>query len=674
MAVRKKISVSIISLITLLLVPNLAFSQQAVNILPTAKDFAIIPNHGFELSPNGKKITFILGLANSAKVFLFDLETGAIENVVSTPEFNIDSVGWANDDIILVYLSRTKNLAEGKAHLSETMHKISRTLSYSISKKSMAFIMPYDSLSNYNFNIPIEYISYNEGGKLYVSAYDYNTNRTESEIKKARENGNSDYIVNLYKVDPLTGRGTIILSGNEFTSGYYFNKAGNIKIRRDVNEAKGTKTYFVAKENIYNWKQFAQTKILSDNEFVLDGILDDNYVLINQKVDGISREFKLNINDGTKIEMFPNIKESVNFIISDPFTQDPLGIAYDGLDNKVEWLDSKFAEVSQNVAKLFDGKSVSISSWDRARVNFVIDVLSPDEPNVAYLYDTSLKSIEPLTDFPEAFANYKFAKKTLETFKASDGLEIPVYITTPPQSSKKPLPAIVIPHGGPEAHDTPFYDYFAQFLASRGYVIIQPQYRGSSGLGKEFIDAGRGEWGKKMQSDINESVKWAASKGLIDANRVCIAGASYGGYAALAGVTLTPDIYKCAVSIAGISDIKLMLQDEEAQNGFGSTETKYWRKNLGVDGNGMASIIASSPINSADKVRAPILLIHGTKDTTVFINQSEKMERALKSSGKSVKFIKIEGEDHHLQKESSRELILTEMESFLKQNIGNGLN
>jgi dipeptidyl aminopeptidase/acylaminoacyl peptidase len=233
-------------------------------------------------------------------------------------------------------------------------------------------------------------------------------------------------------------------------------------------------------------------------------------------------------------------------------------------------------------------------------------------------------------------------------YKAADGLDIHAYLTLPPDAAlngrpAKNLPLVVLPHGGPWARDVLGFDWQPQVLASRGYAVLQPNFRGSRGNGRALEEAGNGEFGRKMQTDLSDGVRHLVQQGLIDPKRVAILGASYGGYAALAGATLDPGVYSCAVSIAGLCDpdafISYLL---ESTNNIDTPAIVRWRQILG-DKSGWDDI---TPVKQAARASCPILLIHGTDDTVVPISQSRKMESALKQAGKPVEFVTYTGQDH----------------------------
>jgi dipeptidyl aminopeptidase/acylaminoacyl peptidase len=219
------------------------------------------------------------------------------------------------------------------------------------------------------------------------------------------------------------------------------------------------------------------------------------------------------------------------------------------------------------------------------------------------------------------------------------------------------------------AQDMPGFDWWAQAMASRGYAVLQPQFRGSDGLGWKHATAGFGEWGRKMQTDLSDGVRYLAAQGTIDPKRVCIIGASYGGYAALAGPTLDRGVYRCAVSVAGVSDPESMLNWERHRESSSDNATmRFWTRFMGVKSYDDPKLRDISPLRHAADADVPILLIHGSDDTVVPISQSEDMESALRDAGKPVKFVRLKSEDHWLSRAETREKMLQAAIAFLETN------
>jgi dipeptidyl aminopeptidase/acylaminoacyl peptidase len=257
------------------------------------------------------------------------------------------------------------------------------------------------------------------------------------------------------------------------------------------------------------------------------------------------------------------------------------------------------------------------------------------------------------------------------TFTARDNLKIPTLITIPRDktAAMKDLPAVIYPHGGPQSHDTIGFDYIAQALASQGYLVIQPQFRGSDGFGWQHIKAGHGEWGKKMQDDLTDAVNFFAGKGYINPKKVCIVGASYGGYAALAGGAFTPEVYRCVVSINGVTDLNAMLNWSKKTEGKDSWIVDYWKTQFS-DGNAdKKTLEAISPDEFAEKFTAPTLLIHAENDKRVPFSQSSDMHSALKAKKKSVELIKLKGDNHHLLESETRLQALEATVNFVNKHL-----
>jgi dipeptidyl aminopeptidase/acylaminoacyl peptidase len=286
-----------------------------------------------------------------------------------------------------------------------------------------------------------------------------------------------------------------------------------------------------------------------------------------------------------------------------------------------------------------------------------------------YLYDVADHNVAPIASvYPHLQADALSPTEVVE-YSARDGAQLWAYVTARPGVAGA-RPTVVLPHGGPEARDEYGYDAFVQFLASRGYVVVQPNFRGGSGFGRAFADAGRGQWGLRMQDDVTDAVTHLIQTGVADPHRICIVGASYGGYAALEGVAATPDLYRCAVSIAGVSDLIDMLV-LEGQEGHGQTNYQYWLRSIGDPTVNRAALEAASPRRHADHITAPVLLIHGEDDDVVPIRHSRLMQQALDSAGRETRLIRIPEEGHYWN-DWSREHRLTlyrETEAFLAQHL-----
>ncbi|RKF19421.1 S9 family peptidase [Altericroceibacterium spongiae] len=281
-----------------------------------------------------------------------------------------------------------------------------------------------------------------------------------------------------------------------------------------------------------------------------------------------------------------------------------------------------------------------------------------------YMVDLASNKLVPLGSERPAIKADQIGEIRKIDYIARDGLEMSGILTLPPQRETKNLPLVVFPHGGPHSHDEPVFDWWAQAFASRGYAVFQPNFRGSTDQDMSFRRAGYGEWGRKMQTDITDGVAELAKQGLIDPARACIMGASYGGYAALTGVTIQQDQYRCAISYSGVSDLQLMYRTGYIEE---SGRSKLTQQRLLEELGPRDNLVEYSPDKQADRANAPILLIHGMDDTVVPFAHSKRMADALKDAGKPYKLVELEGEDHWLSRSSTRNRMLKEALSFVQK-------
>jgi dienelactone hydrolase len=330
------------------------------------------------------------------------------------------------------------------------------------------------------------------------------------------------------------------------------------------------------------------------------------------------------------------------------------------------FFDPKFQARWDAIVRAFPDARIRLESHADDFSKIIVLVNGPKEGLVYELVDLTTNRADIL------FEKYEGLGATSEvrqiTYAAADEMQIPAYLTLPRGRAAKDLPLVVLPHGGPAARDTGDFDWWAQALAAEGYAVLQPNFRGSD-LGWSFMSAGFGQWGRKMQSDLSDGVRYLAKQGYIDPKRVCIVGASYGGYAALAGVTLDPGVYRCAVSVAGIADLRRMLIWSNDNSSFRNTWTlRYWDRYMGVTGPRDTALATISPIDHLDAVAAPVLLIHGRDDTVVPYEQSSLMLDALQHAHKPVEMVTLKAEDHWLSRSETRLQMLKACVTFIEAN------
>jgi dipeptidyl aminopeptidase/acylaminoacyl peptidase len=347
----------------------------------------------------------------------------------------------------------------------------------------------------------------------------------------------------------------------------------------------------------------------------------------------------------------------IDAVETDGVTGKPLAIHYTTDRARHHWLDADLAKVQEDLDKATGGNA-RIVSLNRDHSRMIVHVAGPGQPGVYYFYDAGQGGAMSRI----GYANSQLRAEPLSPvkmvrYKAKDGTPIEAVLTLPKGREAKNLPLILMPHGGPRARDSLDYDWWAQFLADRGYAVIQPNYRGSTGYGDTLADAGEGQWGLLMQDDLNDAVDYLAKDGIADPARVCIVGGSYGGYAAMRGAERDGKRFRCAVSYAGVSDMSAMIRyDRQFLNG--ERTARFFKKQAPDYG-------AVSPINDANGFSTPILLMHGKKDLRVPVAQSRRMAAALRAAGKPVEYIEQPEGDHFFTRQADRQEFLQKLEEFL---------
>ncbi len=332
-------------------------------------------------------------------------------------------------------------------------------------------------------------------------------------------------------------------------------------------------------------------------------------------------------------------------------------------DSRYVFFDATRQKWWDAIVRGFSDEHVELVSASQDFKKVVVRVNGPSYGYSYQLVDMDTRKASLVGDVYDGIVRPLTVKRI--DYPATDGMKLSAYLTLPAAKEPKHLPLVVLPHGGPAARDTADFDWWSQALAAQGYAVLRPNYRGST-VNHQLLEAGYGQWGRKMQTDLSDAVRYLAKAETIDPARVCIVGASYGGYAALAGVSLDPGVYRCAVSVAGIGDLQRMLS-WEARDTTKRT-VRYWDRFMGVTGAGDARLAEISPIRHLDAVTVPVMLIHGRDDTVVPFEQSQQMYEALKQAGKSVELVELKHEDHWLSSSETRLQMLQASVAFLRQH------
>ena len=414
------------------------------------------------------------------------------------------------------------------------------------------------------------------------------------------------------------------------------------------------------------WQEVYSTHATIDTPGV-EGLSPDGAALIVSQPSDEGYGFKaLSLKDGT-MGPAPEAFTDLAAVMEDPASHRIIGGVHEGMETRYQFFDAADQAAWTAVENSFPGEEVELVSWTRDRRKVIVTVTGQAHGVAYVLVDLEKRKAIQIADAYAGITAADVAVVQTIAYKAADGRSIAAYLTLPNGREAKGLPLIVLPHGGPAARDGSGFDWWAQALASRGYAVLQPQFRGSAGLGWDLLSVGFGQWGRKMQTDLSDGVRALGHAGIVDPKRVCIAGGSYGGYAAMAGVTMQSGVYRCAVSVAGVSDLHKLLGGRYADAAL-SRSLRWMDRFVGSKDPNDPVLDQISPIRFADKLSVPLLLIHGEDDTVVPIEQSRRMADALKAAGKPFEFVTLKSEDHWLSRSETRIRMLQATVKFLEAN------
>ncbi|MDJ0908306.1 MAG: prolyl oligopeptidase family serine peptidase [Woeseiaceae bacterium] len=346
------------------------------------------------------------------------------------------------------------------------------------------------------------------------------------------------------------------------------------------------------------------------------------------------------------------------------------GAEHEGFFPSYRFFSPALTEWMEEIQAGLPGASVRLVGWSADFDRLIVHASGGWTSGVYLLYTAGEEQPGILARQRPSIVAEQIAHTIVAEYVARDGLTIPALVTGRAdviEAGNAPL--IVLPHGGPAKFDRADFDWKAQFFASRGYVVLQPQFRGSTGFGLDLRRAGNGEWGRKMQSDLDDGVRYLVGQEIVDPERVCIVGSSYGGYAALAAGAFSPELYACHVSINGVADIREMLSDERRQHGSDHWLVSYWEDWYGAGFRDREELDAISPAKNTEAFRSPVLLIASRDDTVVPPEQSRIMRNALEREDKDVELVEIAGEDHWLSSAETRLEILRLVADFVEEHL-----
>ena len=620
------------------------------------------------ISPDGKSIAILGGTPRRRLISLSPIDAATAVRV-DLGTVDVNDIRWAGNGHIVIQTSRYETGRDPGSNAPFAYHFI-RNVVIHTNGKVLFQLLADNANSQYTTAQPI--LGVLDGPKPTVVVWGLDIAGEALAARNSRiRTADNLLVATLYRVDVATGKGSIIERGGQKTRSWDIDLSGQARVRWDVDPVSRQEILYVRPKGSSSWKLFDRSRYDLPLDQAVLGYSDPDDAIILLKADGAGVQvISHRLADGAETALGPQTPSLHPKVLWDTYQNKPAAIATGEERPVYQWLDPQLGAVHAKLARVFKGKAVTLSSWSRDRSRYLIRVDAPDAVPQWLMFETASNQVSPIGfEYPE-LSELKLGQTRWLTYKARDGLDIPAYLTLPPGLAAGVVPPLVVlPHGGPASRDDFGFDWWVQFLAARGYAVLQPQFRGSAGFGEAFERAGDGEWAGKMQTDLLDGIAHLAKEGLVDPGRVCIVGASYGGYAALAGVSMHPDDYRCAVSVAGVSDLGMMILDTKRAGGGDSPDLQYWRRIAGDSRVTPGILAASSPVKLAQNIRAPVLLIHGAEDTVVDINQSQTMDKAMKAARRDVEFIVLPGDDHYLSSSDTRTRMLEAVDAFLAKHL-----
>jgi len=552
---------------------------------------------------------------------------------------------------------------------------------YIWSRNSKYLLYPQDNAGDENFNIyaidptqtadaktgvpPARPLTNLKGVRTMI----YAVPRAKPDILYIGLNDRDQKYHDLYELHISTGEKTLLKKNAEQIASWVFDNAGNLRLAVKTLQNGDTQILRVDADGFRTVYQCSVAESCG-----IDGFEDGDkqaYLGTNTGDRDLVELDTLDVATGrtTKVESDPLKKVDFGGLMQSEVDHHILFTTYEDDRERRYFRDKAFEKEFRWLEGKLPGKEVHLGASSSDENVYIVNAASDTEPGETYLWNRKAKTLDLQYRIREELPRTSLSSRKPYLFKSSDGLEIPAYLTLPKGLPAKNLPLIVFPHGGPWARDVFGYDTFAQFFANRGYAVLQPNFRGSTGYGKKFLNAGNGQWGRLMQDDVTWGVKALVADGTVDPKRAGISGGSYGGYATLAGVAFTPDVYAAAVAIVAPSNLITLLQAIppywEAQR-----RQMYTRMADPNTEEGKALLVAESPLTKAKSIVTPLMVVQGKNDPRVNVREAQQIVMAVRDNGKPVEYLLAPDEGHGFQRPINNLAMVAAMETFLAKFLG----
>jgi len=590
------------------------------------------------ISPDGKRVAAQLAVQGKQYFAIVGLDDGAKPLLIGTGDTDLNEWHWVNNDWLVLGVGRTTPVDGDEWY-------IKRAFGVNAATGKMVLLNSAETGQ--------------DGGSLLWIAHD-GTPRVLLAAQTSIFTNDAGFWPKVDEVDVSTGRHKTVLTGREGVMSWYADGAGVVRmgIGRSMDGRQRRLLYRPTGRS--DFRTVDRAKGLHDGLLVPSLFLPDpGKALVVQDDDkGLSAlwEFDLATMQAGK-QVFASPGYDISGPVVDPVTSTLLGVEVTENRATTHWIDPAMAALQKKLSGMVQAAQVEITSFTADRSVVIVKVGDATAPGAYFVYRAADESLQPLAMNNQTLKLRRLHPVKTIRYKARDGLEIAAVLTTPRGGAGKNLPLILMPHGGPAARDEEEWDWWTQFLADRGYAVIQPNYRGSTGYGTSFTRKGEGQWGLAMQDDLNDAVKALVDQGIADPKRVCVVGGSYGGYAALRAAQRDGKLFRCAVSFAGVSDLQRLLAYDS--NALGHEASADWLKAQAPD------FKAISPLFHPEDFSIPVLIVHGKKDRRVPFKQSKLMADRLAAASKTFEFIEQPEGDHFFTRQEDRLSFLKALEAFL---------
>ncbi len=605
--------------------------ESNVQLIPL-KDFFKNPEiTAVTISPDGKKMAWLAPWKSRLNIFVHNIKSGETRRISSSRNRDIPGYYWVGNENIAYVLDFGGD---------ENFHTFSAAVDGSGAKDLTPFKNTRTGL--------VDDLEHDDSHILI------------------KMNKRDPRIFDVYKLNVTNGELEIVAKNPGNIVGWMTDNEGNIRLAMAL---EGIKNVILYRDNAEDeFHPVMKTDFKTDFSPLFFDFKDERiYVSTNLNRDK-SAIYLFNP-ENSKLEklIFEHPEVDVRTLLRSKKRKKITGAGYYTDHMHLVFFDKKRENIQRALEKELHGYQVVLTSRNRQETRFIVRTYSDKSHGAAYLFEVPSGKLQKIADISPWLNEKQMASMNPVSFTSRDGLKINGYLTLPPFGSQKNLPVVILPHGGPSSRDRWGFNPQVQFLANRGMAVMQVNFRGSTGYGRNFWKAGFKQWGRDMQNDLTDAVHWLIEEGIADPDRVAIYGASYGGYATLAGLTFTPDLYACGVDYVGPSNLFTLLE----------TIPPYWElartrmyEMIGDPVMDKALLKAVSPVFHASRIKAPLFIAQGAKDPRVKKNESDQMVEALRKQGTEVEYMVKENEGHGFHNEENRFDFYHAMERFLAEHLG----